>query len=283
MDPNVQQKDWETPLHFACFRGKPEIARLLLDHGAQVNAKNYKGEIPLHLVSRGEYDSPDEGVRVAKLLLERGTDMDAQDEFGWTPLHSASYNGRHEISQFLLLCGAKVKVENCLGETALHVVRHGRYGSQDGVRVAQLLLDAGSDVNARDKRNWAPLHAACYYGRLKIAEVLLDRGAITMAVDDQGKTALHRVLRGFRQSLEAGCRIAELLLERGADPNAQDNNLETPLHVASRCGSPEIVQVLLQVGHSTVKIAQRPTSSLQGLEKGTYSSEQTNFVPLTRS
>ena len=281
MDPNVQQKDWETPLHFACFRGKPEIARLLLDHGAQVNAKNYQGEIPLHLMSRGEYDSPDEGARVAKLLLERGTDINAQDELGWTPLHSASYHGRHEISQFLLLCGAKVELENCLGETALHLVQEGRYGTHNGVRVAQLLLDAGLDVNVRDKRNWAPLHAACYYGRLKVAQVLLERGAITMAVDDQGKTALHCVLQGIHESLKAGCRIAELLLEGGVDPNIQDDNLETPLHVASRWGSPEIVKLLL--GHNTVKNAQRPTSSLQGLEKGTYSSEQTNFVPLTRS
>ena len=272
MDPNVQQQDWETPLHFACFRGKPEIARLLLDHGAQVNAKNYQGEIPLHLVSRGEYDSPDEGVRVAELLLERGTDMNAQDEFGWTPLHSASNNGRHEISQFLLLRGANLKLDNCLGETALHLVGQGRYGTQDGARIAQLLLDAGLDVNARDKRHWAPLHAACYYGRLKTVQVLLDCGAIAMAVDNQRKTPLHQVAQGSFELLEAGCHIAELLLERGADPNSQDDNLETSLHVASRLGRSEIVQALL--GHYTGKNAGRPTSSLLGLEEGIYFSEK---------
>jgi ankyrin repeat protein len=92
-----------------------------------------------------------------------------------------------------------------------------------------------------------------------------------MAVDDQGKTPLHHVSQGNFESLEAGCRIAELLLEGGVDPNAQDNNLETPLHVASRWGRPEIVQVLL--GHTTVKNARRPTSSLLGLE-GIYSSEE---------
>ena len=278
MDSNVQQKDRETPLHLACFRGKLEIARLLLDHGAQVNAKNHQGEIPLHLVSRGEYNSPDDGVQVTELLLEHGTDVNAQDEFEWTPLHSASNNGRHEIVQFLLLRGAKVKLENYLGETALHLVRQGRYGTQDGVRVAQLLLDSGLDVNALDKRNWTPLHAACYYGRLKIAQVLLDRGAITMAVDNQGNTPLHQVPQGILESLEAGCRIVELLLERGVDPNAQDNNMETPLHVASRWEGLEIVQVLL--GHTSVKNAQRPTSSFPVLEKGTYSPEQPNFISL---
>jgi ankyrin repeat protein len=62
MDSNAQQKDCETPLHFACFRGKPEIACLLLDHGAQVDAKNEQRETPMHLLSRGEYDSPGDGV-----------------------------------------------------------------------------------------------------------------------------------------------------------------------------------------------------------------------------
>ena len=265
----MQQKDLETPLHFACFRGKPEIARLLLDHGAQVNARNYQGEIPLHLVSRGEYNSPDDGIRIAELLLERGTDMNDQDVFEWTPLHSASNNGRHEIIQFLLCHGAKVNLENCLGETLLHLIQQGRSDSQDGVSVVQLLLDGGLDVNARDKRNWTPLHAASYYGRLKIVQALLDRGAITMAVDDHGKTPLHQVSQGNFESLKVGCRIAELLLESGVDPNAQDNNLETPLHVASRLGRPEIVQALL--GHTTVKNARRPTSSFLGLGKGKYS------------
>ena len=219
-------------------------------------------------MSRGDYDSPDDGVRVAELLLECGANMNAQDAFEWTPLHSASYNGRHEIAQVLLRHGVKMNPENCQGETPLHLIGQGRYGSQDGVRFAQLLLDGGLDVNARDKCNRTPLHAASYYGRLKIAQVLLDRGAIATAVDDQGKTPLHQVSQGSVESLEAGCRIAELLLERGVDPNAQDNNLETPLHLASRRERPEIVQTLL--GHTTVKNARSPTSSILGLEKSIH-------------
>jgi ankyrin repeat protein len=229
----------------------------------------------LHLVSRGEYNSPDDGVRVAELLVERGADVNAQDKVGWTPLHSASNNGMHGIAQVLLRHSAKVNVENYLGETPLHLVQEGKYDSQDGVRVAQLLVEARLDINSRDKRNWTPLHAASHYGRLKIAQVLLDHGAMSMAVDDQGKTPLHQVLQGNFESLEAGCRIAGLLLECGVEPNAKDNNLETPLHVASRLGRPEILQVLL--GHTTAENARRPTSSHLGLE-GTYSSEKDKIL-----
>ncbi len=73
----MQKKYHETPLHLACFWGKPEIAQLLLDHGVKVDAKNDQGETPLHLVSQGKYDSPHDGVHVAELLLECGTDVNA--------------------------------------------------------------------------------------------------------------------------------------------------------------------------------------------------------------
>jgi ankyrin repeat protein len=204
--------------------------------------------------------------------LEHGTDTNSQDQFEWTALHSASNNGRHEIAQALLYHGAKVELENYLGETPLHLVRQGKYGSQNGARIAQILLDAGLDVNARDKRNWTPLHAASYYGRPKIAQVLLDRGAIIEVGDDQGRTPLHHASQGNFESQEAGCRIAELLLESGADPNAQDKYLQTPLHVASRWGRPEIVRMLL--GCTAVKSARRPTSSHLGIEGTVYPLKQ---------
>ena len=264
----MQQKGDETPLHLACLRGEPEIARLLLDHGADVNAKNYQGETPLHLVSRGEYDSPDDGVRVATLLAERGADMIAQDSVNWTPLHSAVYNGKPQITQVLLFHGAKVDVENELGETPLHLVRQRQNASRDGIHIAQLLLVVGADVHARDKRGWTALHAASYYGRLEVAQVLLNRGGIAKVEDYQGKTPLHQVSQGNFESLEAGGRIAELLLECGMDANSRDRNQETPLHVASRCGRLEIGQVLL--GDPTAKDAQSQTPSHVGSE-GTYS------------
>jgi ankyrin len=236
----------ETPLHFACSRGKLDVAQLLLDHGAQVNVKNHKGETPLHLASRGDHDSLDEGVCVVELLLERGTDVNIRDKSEWTPLHSASNNGKYDIAQVLLSHGANVNAENYLGETPLHLVGQCKYGSQDGVRVAQLLLDGGVDVNARDKCNCTPLHAASYYGQLEIAQVLLDHGATKEAKDDEGKTPLHQAVQVNFESHEAGPCMVELLLDWGLDVNAQDDKLETPLHMACCYGRLEIVQVLLR-------------------------------------
>jgi ankyrin repeat protein len=84
-----------------------EIARILLDHGATVNAENKKGRTPLHQVAQGTYDSQEHGVSVAWLLLERGGDVHAQDKQRNTPLHSAAFSGKLEIVKELLNHGAK--------------------------------------------------------------------------------------------------------------------------------------------------------------------------------
>jgi ankyrin repeat protein len=184
VDVNTQRKDHQTPLHFASYHGNVEIVRLLLDHGADLEAAwGDKGEKPLHQVSYGKYRSQRDGVRVAQLLLDRGADVNTRHKDDWTPLHHASYFGNVEIVRLLLDHGAdhgaaEANAEGDFGEKPLHLVSYGEYRSQeDGVRVTQLLLDHGADVNTRCKKHRTPLHAASYYGNVEIVRLLLDHGA----------------------------------------------------------------------------------------------------------
>jgi len=68
-----------------------DVARLLLDRGADINAKNKNGWTPLHLAAR------DGHVYVARLLLERGADAGVRDNKGRTPLDVARYTGHAEV------------------------------------------------------------------------------------------------------------------------------------------------------------------------------------------
>jgi len=73
---------------------------------------------------------------------------------------------------------------------------------------------------------WTPLHAAATYGTKAIAEILLKAGADLNARDKAGDTPLHlAVVNGQRE-------LAELLLANKADPNARDNAGQTPLDFA---------------------------------------------------
>jgi ankyrin repeat protein len=109
----------ETPLHVAVQFGSVELVRLLLDHKADIEAKEYPSdERPLH---RAAFYGKTETVR---LLLERGAKLDVKDnQFGWTALHNAAYGGRTEVTKLLLEKGANVNARGELGQTPLDVAR----------------------------------------------------------------------------------------------------------------------------------------------------------------
>lgn len=124
--------------------GKLEIAWLLLDHGAQVDALDVFVQTPLRQVPRGTYDPGLEevGVRVAHLLLERGWDVNTQSKKQHTPLHVTSSHGKFEVARLLLDHGAKVDAVDNFGKTPLHKISVRKYDPEAaGVGVARLLLE----------------------------------------------------------------------------------------------------------------------------------------------
>ncbi|KAH9177266.1 ankyrin repeat-containing domain protein [Lactarius sanguifluus] len=82
-------------------------SQVLLKCGANPNAKNKWGETPLHLLSPGKYYPQEHGVDIARLLLERGADANAPDKDQFTPFYFASYFRRFDIAQLLLEYGLK--------------------------------------------------------------------------------------------------------------------------------------------------------------------------------
>ena len=222
------------------------MAREALDHGAQSNAENIRGESPLHLVSRGQYNSQDQrdGVSIVQLLLERGANVNAQDKDHLTPLHLACYNGKLEIVRALLSHGASVNAKGMLGQTALHLVLDGNRSGRDAVAVVRLLLENGADVNAQDNYE-TPLHLACNYGKPAIGRVLLIYGANANAANTRGQTPLHTLSFGSYVEVESADRLVRILVDGGADVNTRDKDNETPLHAAFRNNRSDIMSHLI--------------------------------------
>ena len=250
MDVNAPDNDHGTPLHSASYFGRPEIAQVLLDHGAIADAENSQGETALHVVTRGKYPSQEDGVTIVWLLLDRGVDINARDKGYDTPLHSASQFGGLEIARVLLDYGASPNAENDQGETPLHLVaRDGSRDSQEySVEIVQLLLKCGAHINALDNNHNSPLHSASYFGRPEIAQALLDHGANAEAENNHGETPLHLISRSKYTSQEDGVRIAWLLLKHKINVQARNMNYDTALHLAAFKGRIEIAKVLLHHG-----------------------------------
>lgn len=109
--------DGFTALHLAAFFGKPEVARLLLEGGADVGAytRNRFANQPLHAAAAGRH------VEVCRILLAAGADVNATQHGGFTPLHESAQHGDTEMSELFLSAGADTAARTDAGETPAEI------------------------------------------------------------------------------------------------------------------------------------------------------------------
>ena len=143
---NATNEDGWTALQIAIDEtvdgGSPEVVRLLLDHGANVNAP--EGQTPtLLLVWRPT------NKQVARILLEAGADANVCTDSGESPLRDCVAEGDLDMVSLLLKAGADRSINDWRvadgGMTALGIA-----ASQFNLPMIKLLVDAGADLEATD-------------------------------------------------------------------------------------------------------------------------------------
>ena len=232
-DVNATDKFGVTILAATALVGSVDVVRLLLDKGADVNAKCKDGRTPLLFASDHSVS-----VDVMHLLLNKGADVNAKDKYGYTALMNVAGHGLTEIVQLLLDKGADINVKNNVGLTPLMEASH--YGYVDTVR---LLLDKGAEVNAKDNAGSTALMAAAGMGHADIVTLLLDKKANVNAKDKYGYTALMNAATiGFVVD------TTKRLLDRGADVNAKSDDGTTALSIATKSGSSAVAALLRAAG-----------------------------------
>jgi ankyrin repeat protein len=177
-DVNAQCLYGYTPLYsvslslgppFASYKGTrsvPDVARLLLEHGVNVDGGTVSGSTPLHAAALNGL------VKLTGVLLEHGANVGVEDTEGRTPLHAAAQNGHVKLAGVLLEHGANVGAEDTEGRTPLHEAA--KYGH---VEVMRVLLEHDADVGAEDKKGETPFQVASFQRCRKAMKLLSDNGA----------------------------------------------------------------------------------------------------------
>ena len=250
-DPNLATYKGETPLMTASYQGHSEIVKLLLGANANANQSDKNGKTALMYATKAD---------IVTMLLQAGANAKAIAKDGTTPLmHSyKSYgmleaylfgsdkiiNPESQIIQILIDAGTDVNAQNDTGETALYLASRG--GDLESVKC---LIAAEANVNTKTKYGETPLHAA---KSAEITKALLAAGADAKAIDSYNHTPLHYT---------SNADMARALLEAGAEVDAKDEFGSTPLlNEVSGRADPETVKVLLDAGaniHATQ--SDRPT------------------------
>jgi ankyrin repeat protein len=195
-----------------------EIAKLLLDAGADVNAESeaYGGRsATLSLVSTS-WHPQEAGVQIPlmELLIERGATVDGPT--AGSAVTDALRNGRGEAAELLAKHGARLDLEGAAGVGRLDVVRS--FFNDDGS-----LRPPATPKQMKDGFAWA-----CEFGRTAVVEFLLQRGIkVGEKLPHNGQTGLHWAALGGHLS------SVKLLLEHGAPVDAKDESFGgTPLEWA---------------------------------------------------
>jgi ankyrin repeat protein len=146
-------------LHHAAEALAPELVVLLLERGASVADQDENGETALHRVADARPCQPEAAARMASLLIDRGADPNARNWDEVTPLHQGVRRRNLAVVEVLLARGADVDArDRGRGSTPLRRAVSGTGASGTAgtsalmLPLARLLLEHGADPEAKDKR-----------------------------------------------------------------------------------------------------------------------------------
>lgn len=216
----------------AAILGHAEVVRILLDAGADPNAKDGNGRTALFPAVTTNY------TEIVRLLLDKGADPNIRDSvLGLPALHyAASIDPNPEMLKLLLDRGANPNASLQPGDSSISVLTFAvGHGDTESVKI---LLDRGAQADVKDLAN------AAWLDHAEIVTLLW--GQIARRNERMPDDVL------FSGVLSRKAGMVKMLIDLGADPNVVGTGGivegDTPLIFAAGMGDAETVRLLLQRG-----------------------------------
>ena len=266
----------KTPLLYAAREGSFDIARMLIEAGANIEQSDANGTTPLQAAIIND------NLATARALIEAGANVNAVDWYGQTPLWAA----------------VDVRNLDVPGPT-----RDNGVDREAVLGVIELLVERGANVNARTKeyppeRRWittlgslawvdvtgqTPFFRAAYAGDLTVMQLLLEHGADPNIGTFTGTSPLMAaagVNWVFNQTFDEGpdalLEAVKLCHELGNDINQVNHMGVGAVHGAANRGSDDIIRFLHEQGASLEapdNVGRTPMDWAEGVFLATHAPE----------
>ncbi|XP_071138004.1 transient receptor potential cation channel subfamily A member 1 homolog isoform X4 [Mytilus edulis] len=268
---NAKDENRVTPLHYAARYNHLDVARKLIECGANVDARDEEDLTPLHYTARykreksrkqeiqldpSESELPmrhiesadDFSKSVCNFLIKSNAKINIEDRYGQTPLHYAAMRGNEIVAKELLaLPGINLEAQDKQGMRPIHMA-----ATHNQESICSMLLEAGCELRCQDNEKLTPLHCATTEGTVEIVKVLFEaaesRGSWVSVADmlaDRDcdyNTPLHLAVEN------GNYEVVKLCLQKKANLNTPADNYMYPLHLASKAGDVKSVKLLVDYG-----------------------------------
>lgn len=226
---NINAKDLlrKTVLMYAVDKNNLQMVKLLIDRGANTNAEDSRRENVLF------YALAKNNLQIMELLIDRGANINAKDRYpnvkikylndNETVLMKALSSGNLKMAKLLIDKGAIISDRYTLLISAIE---------SNNLETINFMISKGININETDKCGNTALMKASMLESAEIINFLIDKGANINAADVDGKNALFLAVEKSRgiKTLET----IKLLVARGVNINWTDKNGETVLFYALR-------------------------------------------------
>lgn len=227
-----EARDECTPLHLCCQWGLEQVIQTLIEHDADVNARDIEGKTPIHVAIQNQHSQI-----ISLLLYHPNIDLNIRDKKGLTPFATALTFRNNKAAQAILerLPKAAEQCDN-KGRNFLHTAIQ-----KNDMESILFLMSIQVDVNSRvhDVTQTPPLHLAAVSGNEMLVRSLILAGARVNDTDANRNTALHTAAKAGHAS------IISALLQNNINFDAINADGDNALHVAVREGHVSVVRTLL--------------------------------------
>lgn len=255
-----KKQPFSSDVRAAIENNKTATLKVLIDAGADVNARDETGTTPLNAAVHSNAR-----LETTKMLLESGADPNQPDDEDEYPLNIACQHGDVANATLLLKQGADPNHANREGLSALAFVEP-FLSSQPGVAIVDALLQKGAKADGESGAR--ALKAAFRRGNVPVAKMLMGAGA--RVESNYGAGFLHGAVN------TGNYEMVDLLLDSGVNPNSSTPGDYPNLFLAAFNGScqyrngkyAEIVELLVSKGANVDVSVREPTNTPLALAEG---------------